>query len=208
MPYPKRGARRQGPPPPPPEPEPEPHAERVRPRDPFLRFFQDCVIACASDPGEEFELESFLDRKAAEFNVPQTEIRPVRRIAKYVARTPLALVEVRRPVGIDPEDGATLEGTFAFVVPAFGDFIEVTKERLLDEGYELRFTSEGEVGERLGLAVEHPETEVIITIRTYDMVPLAQGPVGFIEAVGAYSDALAQEAAVAAEGGSPGRDAT
>lgn len=139
-------------------------------------------------------MESFLDRKAAEFNVLQTEIRPVRRIAKYIARTPLALVELRRPVGTDPEGGETLEGTFAFVVPAFGDFIGVAKERLEDEGYELKYTSGGEVGERSGFAFEHPETEVIVTIRSYDLAPLAQGPVGFMKLIQIYSDALGQEA--------------
>ncbi len=193
MPYPKRGDGHHKSPLTSPEREPDPQAERVRPRDPFLRFFQDCVIASASDPDEEFELESFLDRKAAEFNVPQTEIRPVRRIAKYLARTPLALVEVQRAVGTDPEDGATLEGTFAFAVPAFGDFVGVAKERLEDDGYELRYSSEGEVGERLGFAFEHPETEVVVTIRTYDHAPLAQGPAGFTKLVQLYSDALVQE---------------
>lgn len=186
-----------------PEPGPDPQAERVRPRDPFLRFFQDCLIACASDPDEEFELESFLDRKAAEFKVSQTEIRPVRRIATYVARAPIALVEVRRPVGIDPEDGAVLEATLAFTVFAFGDFVGVVHDRLSEAGYELRHTSDGELGERVGLAFEHPDTEVIVTVRVYDQAPLAQGPIGFRDLVGLYASTLAEaderSAGVAAE---------
>lgn len=164
--------------------------ETVRPRDPFLRFFQDCLMASKSDPDDEYSWEAFFDRKAAEHGIPPTEIRTTRRIATYVARTPMALVEVRRQVGIDPVDDVPVEVMMAFVVPAFGKFLDMVSYCLQNEGYELRHVSTGEMGENDGLAFEHPEKELIVTIRTYDLWPLAQGIAGFKEMVKICADTL------------------
>lgn len=64
-----------------------------------------------------------------------SEAATAKQIATFLARTPTALVEIRRKVA-EEEDGAVeVVGHHTFVVPAYGDFLYAACDRLEDVGY-------------------------------------------------------------------------
>ena len=163
---------------------------KLRPSNALVQFFQDALISCKRETDDDWDSrESFLREKAAERNVSAAEAATSKQIATFLARTPTALVEIQRTFAAEEESEMEVVGHHAFVVPAYGDFLDVACEQLEEAGYTMEHEAEGQTGEIRGMAFVHPD-ETVVTIRLYEMEPMAQGPHGLSEMVKIFVGAL------------------
>src|SRR5690606_36077836 len=108
--------------------------------------------------------ESFLREKARENHLDAVEAATAREVATFVARTPIALIEVTRTV--DAEDDSDVVVGVAFVVPCYGDLLDAVRDWLEADGYVLRHDAEGEAGSIRVVVYEHESERTLVSVRT------------------------------------------